>query len=75
MQDIPFDIFDELEVEYRCTCSQERIRGAFRALGREKIIEMLDEQQAEGKPRELEAGCRFCGKKYVLGEEELKKLF
>lgn len=75
LRDIPFDIFDELEVEYRCTCSEERIREAFRSLGKEKIAQMLNEQQAEGKKRELEAGCRFCGKKYVFDEEKLNSLF
>lgn len=75
LRDIPFDIFDELKVEYRCTCSEERIREAFRSLGKEKITDMLNEQQAEGKKRELEAGCRFCGKKYVFDEEKLNSLF
>ncbi len=75
LRDIPFDIFDELEVEYRCTCSEERIREAFRSFGKEKIAEMLNEQQAEGKKRELEAVCRFCGKKYVFDEEKLNSLF
>ena len=75
MKDIPFDIFDELDVEYRCTCSEERISNMFRSLGRKKILEMLDEQEAEGKARELEVCCRFCNKSYVMDEKQLKALF
>lgn len=75
MKDIPFDIFDELDVEYRCTCTEQRIKDMFHSLGRNKILEMLAEQETEGKKRELEVVCRFCGKAYVLDEKELLKLF
>ena len=75
MKDIPFDIFDELDVEYRCTCSEKRIKDMFHSLGKKKIEEMLMEQEAEGKKRELEALCRFCGKAYVLDEKQLMDLF
>ena len=75
LKDIPFDIFDELDVAYRCTCSQERIKEMFHSLGEKKIREMLAEQEAEGKARELEVCCRFCNKSYVMNERELLKLF
>ena len=75
MKDIPFDIFDELDVEYRCTCSETRIKDMFHSLGKKKIEEMLAEQEAEGKKRELEVLCRFCGKAYVLDEKQLMDLF
>ena len=75
MQDIPYDIFDELDVEYRCTCSEDKIRGVLQSLGQKEINKMLDEQVAEGKARELEVNCRFCGKNYVFDEAVLKGLF
>lgn len=75
MQDIPYDIFDELDVEYRCTCSEDRIRSALCSLGEKEIGKMLDEQTAEGKKRELEVNCRFCGKNYVFDETTLSALF
>lgn len=75
MKDIPFDIFDELDVEYRCTCSEKRIGDMFRSLGKGKIEEMLAEQEAEGKKRELEVCCRFCNKAYVMDEKALQGLF
>ena len=71
LRDIPFDPFDELEVAYRCNCGRDRMFAAVRAVGEQQIAEMLDEQEAEGKPRELEVCCRFCNTKYTFGEKEL----
>ena len=73
MTDIPFDIFDEIDVEYKCTCSSDRIKSAIASLGKKEIESMLDEQEAEGKERELEVNCRFCNKNYVFKEKDLIK--
>ena len=71
LRDIPFDLFDTIEVEYSCDCSRERMLSKIRSLRREDIMTMLDEQEAEGKPRELEAVCRFCKSAYTFTEKEL----
>lgn len=75
MTDIPFDIFDELDVQYKCTCSEKRIKSAIASLGEKEVMKMLDEQEAEGKERELEVNCRFCNHNYKISENALKKLF
>lgn len=72
---IEYDVFDELEVGYRCTCSRERIEGALISVGQKEIDRMLAEQAAEGKPEELEVDCRFCGTKYRFTKAELTALF
>ncbi len=74
MRDIPYDIFDELTVAYTCNCSKERMDAVMRSLGRKQVGKLLDEQTAEGKPRELEIGCKFCNRKYVYTETELNGL-
>ena len=71
MKDIPFDIFDTLEVEYKCDCARERMLAKIRSLGENEIKSMLDEQVAEGKARELTAVCRFCNSEYTYTESEL----
>ena len=73
MRDIPYDIFDEIDVEYRCTCSKERMMTAIRSMGEKTVRDLLLEQESEGKPRELEVSCRFCGRKHVFSERELLK--
>jgi len=71
MKDIPFDIFDNLEVEYKCDCGRERMKKKMLSLGKKELATMLDEQEAEGKPRELTAICRFCNSEYTFTESEL----
>ena len=73
MRDIPYDIFDTIEVGYKCNCSSDRMKEKIKSLGKKEILEMLDEQQAEGKPRELTAVCRFCNSEYTFTEKELIK--
>ncbi len=71
MKDIPYDVFDELEAEYRCDCSRDRMRSKILSLGRAEVAHLLDEQESEGKPRELTAVCRFCNSEYTYTEIEL----
>lgn len=71
MRDIPFDVFDTLEVSYKCDCSRKRMEKKIKSLGQKEILTMLDEQEAEGKPRELTAVCRFCSTNYTFSENQL----
>ena len=71
MRDIPYDIFDTIEVGYKCDCSGKRMREKIKSLGKAEILKMLDEQVAEGKPRELTAVCRFCNTEYTFTEKDL----
>ena len=73
MRDIPYDIFDTIEVEYKCDCSANRMKEKIQSLGKAEILKMLDEQESEGKPRELTAICRFCNSEYTFTEKELIK--
>ncbi|MBE6677092.1 MAG: Hsp33 family molecular chaperone HslO [Ruminococcaceae bacterium] len=75
LQGIEYDVFDELEVEYRCNCSRERVEKALITLGREEMEKLLAEQKAEGKDEELEVCCRFCDKKYYFGKQDVDKMF
>lgn len=71
MKDVPYDVFDTLNVEYKCDCSADRMLGKIKSLGKGEIENMLNEQEAEGKPRELTAICRFCNSEYTFTEKQL----
>lgn len=73
LRDVPYDLFDELSVDYVCDCSRDRMLEKIKSLGSPEIKKMLDEQEAEGKARELTVICRFCNTEYTFGEKELLK--
>lgn len=75
MAGIDYDVFDTIEVGYRCTCSRERIAAALHSLGEDKLRGMLREQVAEGKPEKLEVNCRFCGARYDFDSDDVTALF
>ena len=71
LRDIPYDAFDTIDVEYKCDCSRKRMYKKMKSLGDKELSTLLDEQEAEGKARELTAVCRFCNSEYTFTEEEL----
>ncbi len=74
LRDIPYDVFDELEVGYKCTCSKEKMDAVMHSIGRREVNRLLAEQVADGKPAELEITCRFCNTHYVYSKDELEKM-
>ena len=71
LQDIKYDLFDEIDVDYLCTCSRERMEKALKSISQKDLREMFDEQIAEGKPEELEVQCKFCNSRYIFKPEDL----
>lgn len=71
LRDIPYDPFDTLTVDWRCDCSGKRMKKKLLSLGEGELLTLLDEQEAEGKARELTAVCRFCNSAYTFSEREL----
>ena len=75
LEGIEFDVFDELEVEYTCNCTRERVEKALITLGRPELLKMLEEQKAEGKGEKLEVNCRFCGRQEIFDADNIEKMF
>ena len=65
---IDYEMFDEFDTEYRCTCSRERYLTALAGLSDADMEDLRD-----GRP--IEAVCHFCGNKYGfdLAEIEAKR--
>lgn len=72
---IEYDIFDELDVAYRCDCSRERCARALVSLGLKEVESIFDECRAEGKPEEIQFECHFCNKKYLFNKDEAIDMF
>ena len=71
MEGIEYDLFDEIDVDYLCTCSEERMKQALVSIGQKDLEKLFAEQVAEGKPEELEIVCRFCNSRYTFKPSDL----
>jgi molecular chaperone Hsp33 len=63
-----FELLGDLELAYRCGCSQARARAAVSALGVQGIADVLRD---EGK---AVVTCEFCRTRYEVPEEELRDM-
>lgn len=72
---IPYDIFDTLDVEYRCTCSRARNAAALKSLGRRELEKLLDEARVEDGVEQIEVCCRFCDRKERFVRADVEKMF
>ena len=75
MKGIDYDVFDELEVEYSCNCTRERVERALITLGQSELYKMLEEQKAEEKEDALTVNCRFCGRSERFTRKDIEKMF
>ncbi len=75
LEGVDYDVFDELEVEYACSCTRERVEKALITLGKSELYKMLSEQVAEGKDEELLVNCRFCGRCEKFTKSDIDKMF
>jgi molecular chaperone Hsp33 len=66
--EIGYEILDEKEVAFECTCSFDKAVAMVEALGRDEVESMLAEQGG------ATMNCGFCNEVYTLGEDELRKL-
>lgn len=63
--DIPFDVFDQLDISYICDCSRERMERNLIALGKKTLMDIIRQQH------KIEACCHFCNQKYVFDVDDL----
>jgi molecular chaperone Hsp33 len=61
-------VMGEMDVQFRCKCSRERVEQTLISLGRTEIEQMVKE---EGK---AEVVCHFCNEAYLFDEEDLNHI-
>lgn len=64
----PVEVLDSQKVTFSCHCSAERVHSMLRALGRDELESMIDEQG------QAEITCHFCNERYVVDEGGLRAL-
>jgi len=62
---IDFEILDEKDVEFKCTCSVERAASMIAALGKDEVASMKAEDNG------AVMNCGFCNETYDLDESQL----
>src|SRR5690625_3799115 len=62
------ELLEKVPIQYRCTCSKERMLRAIKGLGEAEIISMIKEDHG------AEVTCHFCNEKYQISESELQAL-
>lgn len=68
LRDIPYDVLETTDIEYRCNCSRERYARALLSLGQDELSDLA----AAGEP--VETCCQFCGERYVFSPSEVADL-
>ncbi len=58
-------IFDAEPVKFECSCGRPRIERTLRALGKEELESILEEQGS------IEVGCEFCGEHYAFDKVDV----
>ena len=62
-------LFEEQEVEYRCTCSRDRSENIIVNLGKSEIRELME----INNPTTM--NCEFCNAEYTFSQADLRRLF
>lgn len=68
LSEFEVEVLEKHPVEYRCTCSRDRVSRALISMGRDELSDMIREQ---GK---AELTCQFCDKVYTYSREQLQEL-
>ena len=63
-------LFDARPARFECSCSAERSGNALVSLGREDVLQLLQEQGGE-----ITVDCQFCNSRYQYDEAAVHALF
>ena len=68
LADFQLEVLERAAVEYRCTCSRQRMERALISLGAKDLRSLIDEQG------DADLTCQFCDKSYHFTKPELEGL-
>ena len=62
-------VFRERPVDFRCSCSRERVASMLRMLGRDEVLSIVAERG------DVEVTCEFCNQRYGFDANEAEQVF
>lgn len=68
LREFDMQVLETHPVGYRCNCSRERVTRALLSMGRQELVEMIQEQKG------AELTCQFCDAVYRFSQQELEQL-
>jgi len=68
LQGMDLEVMEKTPIVFRCDCSEQKTRDIIKSLPKEELTSMIEEEE------QIEVVCHFCGKKYYLTREELKRI-
>ena len=68
LEGIEYDLFDEIDVGYVCTCSRERVGRALLSLSPYELFKILSEEKV------MNVNCHFCDKVYSFDGNDIEQL-
>ncbi|MBP3936819.1 MAG: Hsp33 family molecular chaperone HslO [Clostridia bacterium] len=63
-----YEVVDQYEPTYRCTCSRDKVEGAFSAIPTDELLTLPDENG------ETTVNCNFCDKVYTFTTADLERI-
>lgn len=66
--EVPYDVLEQRELAFTCSCSRERIERVLISLGKQELLSLREEQQG------AEVTCEFCGERYRFDAADLNRL-
>lgn len=61
------EIRDQMDIEFKCQCSRERVEQTLISLGEEELTNLIEEGKAE-------VVCHFCNEAYQFEKEDLEAI-
>lgn len=68
IEGVPFDVLEETEVKWRCSCGPERVEAVLLSLPVEELTAMLEEDG------QAEVICHFCNVPYIVTGERIEQM-
>lgn len=61
-------LYEPQAIEFKCSCSRQKIGGTLAALGRSELDSVLKERET------IEVDCHFCGEQYLFDKIDVENL-